>query len=447
VKKLSFFPAPFDSFQMGNILVRTIAIGAIIAADSAPTLARAFSAIDVRGAEFIPEDDIRMTCGALPGVDYMDVELIAIQDCLMTTGVFEQVKVFPENDTLVIDVVEIDNRPGRVEATLSYVSQDGITAEFMLEQYNLFPKTYGALNLSYNTQVKSLEANLYRADAFGSDLDLGLMLLGVESDYDDRRFSEKTLRFEPYLAWTPHNQLRIEGAIGLREYSLFDVNPAASPLLQLESTDGITGPYLRLSLGYESDDSPTDQPPTPLFSSYSIKLDQFFWNIGTSDPLSETRVAMNGDMPLTQNLGLRASLAAGTIFGLNGNDTRSIDRFYPGADTFRGFAPRGIGPRDGADALGGNNYLVGALELQRDMGSVLNLPLTGGIFVESGATWGLDNTLSGSIDDTWKTRTSLGMSVSFDIGQTPVSLYLARPLRKETGDETQMFGIKFTALF
>ncbi len=445
VKKPAVSPVSPATFDFGNAVLRSLVISVTIAATTAPALARIFEAVDVRGAEFIPEDDIRMTCGAIPGVAYMDVELMAIQECLMTTGVFETVRVFPEDDNLVIDVVEIDNRPGRIEATLSYVAQDGITAEIMLEQYNLFPKTYGALNLSYNSQVESLEVNLYRADAFGDDLDVGVTLLGIESNYDDRRYSERTLQVEPYLAWTPHNLLRIEGALGLRDYSMFAVDPSASPLLLLEQTDNIVGPYLRLSLGYESDADATQQQR--LFSSYAVKLDQFIWNIGTSAPLAETRIAMNGSIPVGSHFDLLASVTGGTVFGLNGNDTRSIDRFFPGADSFRGFAPRGIGPRDGQDALGGNNYLVASLELQRDLGNVLNLPLTGGLFIESGASWGLDNTFNNTIDDSWKTRTSIGISVSFDIGQTPVSLYLAQPVRKEPGDDTQIFGIKFRALF
>ncbi|MBN7787136.1 BamA/TamA family outer membrane protein [Ponticoccus gilvus] len=410
---------------------------------SAPASARVFETVAVRGAEFIPEEDIRMTCGAMPGVDYADYELRAIEDCLMSTGVFEAVSLFPEGEALVIEVAEIDNRPGRIEAAVSYVSDAGVVGELSFEQYNLFPDTYGALHLSFNAEVKALEAHLYRADAFSETLDFGIDLVAREAHLDDTNYSERGVRAEPYLAWTPDEQARLELGLGWRSYRMYDVDSAASALLLREETGEISAPYLRMSAVYSGGGG--DEAAGAL--EYGLRLDHYLWNIGTGEALSDSRLEASMTQPFGGSYRLLGTVRAGSVTGLNGNDTRAVDRFFPGADSFRGFAPRGIGPLDGDDRLGGNSYLVGSVEVQRDIGKVLSLPMQAGLFVEAGSAWGLDDTLNGAIDDDWHTRASAGLSLSFEVANTPVSLYVATPLREKSGDKTQAIGLSFTTRF
>lgn len=432
-------------FTLPDMFRGSLAASALLLLISSPALARVFETVDVRGAEFIPAEDVRMTCGALPDIDYSDYDLLAIEECLNLTGAFEAVRVFPEDNTLVIEVIEIDTRPGRIEGAISYVSDDGVVGELFLEQYNLFPGVYGSVTLSFNSEVKSLEANLYRADAVGEEFDFGLEILGRETNFDDTGYSDHIVRIEPYVAWTPHDRFRMELGLGWRDYRLFDVEASASPLLLQEETEGISKPYVRLSLAYDRDATDPESDRSNL--GYALRLDQFFWNLGSDDALSDTRLGLSARLSLGQDYQLISSLRTGLVVGLDGNNTRAIDRFFPGADGFRGFAPRGIGPRDGDDALGGNQYLIGSLEVQRDLGSVLSIPTSAGFFVDSGSSWGLDDTLSGRIDDDWHSRVSIGLSVNLEVAQTPISIYFAQPLVKEPGDEVQKFGLGFTARF
>nr|WP_245398685.1 BamA/TamA family outer membrane protein [Oceaniglobus trochenteri] len=389
-----------------------------------------------------------MTCGAMAGVDYSSIDLRAIEDCLMSTGVFDSVRLYPEGDLLIIEVAETDSRPGRVEGTISYVAQDGLTAELSFEQYNLFPSTYGALHLMYNTEVRSFDANLYRTDIRGEGLDLGLDLIARESDYDDQSYSHRSIRFEPYLAWMPDDDLRLEAGLGLRQQRMGNVDANASALVRQEAKDSQnTAPYLRFSLDFTSSTGLEGERADWARPGYSIALDQFFWNLGGSDPLSDTRFELQAQLPISETLRLQSGVRGGMVSGLSGNATRSIDRFFPGADTFRGFAPRGVGPRDSGDALGGNKFLVSYVELQRDFGEIFGSGMRGGIFFETGAAWGLDDTLNGQINDGWQNRSSIGLSLTFEVGETPVALYVAEPLRKQPGDEVQVFGLGFTARF
>lgn len=423
----------------------SLALCAVMLVGLPTAQARVFDTVEVRGAQFIPENDIKQTCGAMPGINYLEVELRAIEDCLMSTGAFTQVALYPEQDALVIDVEEVDDRPGRIEGVLSYVSQDGLVAEISLEQYNLFPKTYGALHLSYNSEIKRYDAALYRSELFGPDLDFGVDLVGKDLTYDDQSYSEESLRVEPYLAWTPTEETRYEAGLGLRSYRMYDVDAGASALIAAEASDKITAPYLRFAAQYASRPTPSDDTATRF--GYALEFEQYFWNLGSDDALSDTRVSLTAEWPIANELRLVTGIRAGTVAGLQGNATRSIDRFFPGADGFRGFAPRGVGPRDGTDALGGNHYAVGVVELQKDLGTLGAIPARGGIFVEAGSVWGLDDTLGATIDDGWNTRSSVGLSLTMELGNVPVSIYLAKPIQSLPGDRSQSFGFSIGARF
>ncbi|WP_343504889.1 BamA/TamA family outer membrane protein [Alloyangia pacifica] len=442
-------PAPphgFAALRSHRLLTCASALAVVLLTLAAPSQARVYREVEVRGARFIPEDDIRATCSAVPDADYQDYDLRAIEDCLMLTGVFKRVQLRGEGTTLVIDVTEIDARPGRLEGALSYIMQDGFLAEASYEQYDLLPGTFGSVQLSFNRQVRELEGHLYHADQFGETVDLGLDAIWRETDYDDRSYSDGGYRIEPYLAWTPTEDLRLEIGLGWRDYRMYEVESDASLLLQREETDGISAPYTRFALtfGASAELVLGEDRARP---AYSVELQQYMWNLGTGDVISDSRAELRARSPLAPELALLTTLRGGNVTGLNDNNTRATDRYFPGADTFRGFAPRGIGPRDGDDMLGGNSYFVASLELQRDFGTILSLPLRGGTFVETGAAWGLDNTLDGRIDDTRHLRSSAGLSLTFDVAEVPVSLFLAQPLRKEPGDETQALGLSFSARF
>lgn len=419
----------------------------LVLAVATPALSQMVNTVEVRGAQFIPEQDIKATCGAEEGIEYFDYELRAIEDCLMSTGVFETVALSREGDTLVIDVQELDTRPGRIDATLAYVSQDGLTGSLSYERYNLFDRTYGAVNLEYGEEVQRYSLNLYRTEAFNRNFDMGFELSGGRDDYDDRSYTHESHRIETYLAWAMSPSTKLEAGIGYRDHRLYDLEPTASALLVREQTDGISAPYIRLGLRHEQTAEARDGREDWDRFGYRIRLDQYFWNIGTDDPISDTRLETQMQFPLSSNTRLLFGFDAGSVSGTDGNATRAIDRFYPGADTFRGFAPRGIGPRDGGDALGGNTYAKVSIEVQRDFGEIYQTPFRAGIFIDSGASWDLDDTLGGSIDDSLHRRSSVGLSVVFDVGKTPVSLYVATPIEEQPGDEAQVFGLSISTRF
>ncbi len=400
--------------------------------------------VEVRGAEFIAEADILRTCEIIPNFPYQDYDLEAIEDCLMMTGAFETVDVRTEKRTLVVEVQELNTRPGRLEASLSYASVDGIIGSLYFERYNLFPQTFGSLRLDFNSEIKRATASLYRSNLSAPGFGLGFDMHLASLKYDDAAYTHEYARLEPYIGWSPNEKTRFEAALGYRGHRLSDVGAGASPLLTKEQTTGLSAPYLRFSYKHSSMTALQDSWDE---LGFQVKLDQYFWNLGTNDELSDSRVGLTSYIPLGGDARFLVSVSAGYVNGLDGNATRAIDRFFPGPNDLRGFSPRGLGPRHAGDALGGNKYAVASFEMQKKLDTVFKAPVYGGIFLDTGAAWSLDDTLGGVIDDSQRRRSSVGLSLTFNVANTPISLYVAKAIEKEVGDEEQAFGLSFTASF
>lgn len=160
--------------------------------------------------------------------------------------------------------------------------------------------------------------------------------------------------------------------------------------------------------------------------------------------------------------GFRASLQmdAGYILGWGGDDVRVNDRFFKGGSSFRGFDVAGVGPRQlivddvtGAivqrgDAIGGNAYAIGSLQLDVPLPLPESFSLGSALFVDFGTVGVVDSASRRSIDlgtqslivrDEPSLRVAAGVSVFWDSPFGPVQFDFARPIEFEEYDRQQQF--------
>ena len=136
----------------------------------------------------------------------------------------------------------------------------------------------------------------------------------------------------------------------------------------------------------------------------------------------------------------------GYIWGWGDEDIRLNDRFFKGGNSFRGFDVSGIGPRDlrTEDALGGNIYAIGTVELRFPLGLPEEFGIQGALFTDFGTLGQLDDSALGpSIVDDLGFRASGGVSIFWDSPFGPVRLDFANAFQKEDYDETE--GFRFSA--
>ena len=96
---------------------------------------------------------------------------------------------------------------------------------------------------------------------------------------------------------------------------------------------------------------------------------------------------------------------AGHVQPLGDNDVPLQDRFFKGADTFRGFASAGVGPRqvgnDGdKDAIGGRTYAIGTVEMTFPVFLPEEWGIEGSVFSDFGTVFnsGVDSVAAGTGD-------------------------------------------------
>ncbi|WP_051910032.1 BamA/TamA family outer membrane protein [Paenirhodobacter enshiensis] len=423
-------------------LVSAAAIVPCLLGAGAVAEARSFDTVTVRGTKMVSQDQVRAACDIAPGTDYSDEDLHRIETCLTGSGVFTAARVSAEGKTLVVDVTEKPLRPGRVSFGIAYDSDDGIVGSVFFERYNLFPNTYGSIDMRLGAESQSLATTAYYSGDTPGRLDFGLDAGFLNTTYDDQSFDHRVARVEGYLAHVDPAFGRFEGGLGYRRDSLDNVDADASALIRAEE-GSVVRPYTRFSYSVHSDQSVS----TLTAPAYEIRFDQYFWNIGDEHALADSRVSMQSSFPLAADTLLMLSFQGGALTRQGSASTRIVDRYQLGGAMFRGFSPRGIGPKDGGDFLGGNYFSVSSIDVQRSVGEVFHTPTRIGAFASAGSVWGLNDTLGGAIDDGEKLRSAVGVSVTFDVHGAPLSLYLAKATEKEKGDDTQSFGLSFSARF
>ncbi len=147
----------------------------------------------------------------------------------------------------------------------------------------------------------------------------------------------------------------------------------------------------------------------------------------------------------------------GYVNGWNGDAVRINDRFFKGGNSFRGFETAGMGPRDAMtnDALGGNFYAIGTVELTVPNGLPEEYGIRTSIFADVGTLGVLDDrftlTSSGLPDpnilDDLSLRASAGISIHWRSPMGPIRFDLSHVLAKEDYDETEAFRFSTSTQF
>ena len=128
---------------------------------------------------------------------------------------------------------------------------------------------------------------------------------------------------------------------------------------------------------------------------------------------------------------------------MNEDKLRTVNAFALGGLNFRGFAFRGIGPKDNDIYLGGNKVFTstvgyGSSFLFDDKDNV-NIKL----FYSTGSIWDSEYTSNND----FKLRSSTGVSFDFLTPVGPLSLSYAFPIEKESGDRVKNFNFSIGSTF
>ena len=136
---------------------------------------------------------------------------------------------------------------------------------------------------------------------------------------------------------------------------------------------------------------------------------------------------------------------AKTANSLSGKDVKLSDRLFLPSGKLRGFESGKVGPKDGADYIGGN--YVASINLATTLPKIMpNLQNTNfSVFLDAANIWGID--YNSSLSDNSKIRSSFGIAVDFFTPIGPLNFSLSEPITKGSNDITESFRFNIGTTF
>jgi outer membrane protein insertion porin family len=223
------------------------------------------------------------------------------------------------------------------------------------------------------------------------------------------------------------------------------------------------GSFLNSSAGYTLLVDRRNDPVRPT-RGWTGTLRQDFAGIGGDVNYIKSEADVSAYWGISPSWVVTASASTGYISGWGGEPIRINDRFFKGGNSFRGFETAGIGPRDitpgtNNDALGGNFYAIGTLELTVPNGLPEQYGIRTSLFTDVGTLGVLDDRysviLSGpnaglpnpNIVDELKLRASAGVSIHWRSPMGPIRFDLSHILGKQEYDKTETFRFSTSTQF
>ena len=130
---------------------------------------------------------------------------------------------------------------------------------------------------------------------------------------------------------------------------------------------------------------------------------------------------------------------------LSGKDIKLSDRLFLPSSKLRGFESGKVGPKDGADYIGGN--YAASINLATTLPQIMpNLQNTNfSLFFDAANIWGID--YSSSLSDDSKIRSSVGIAIDFFTPIGPLNFSLSETITKGSNDITESFRFNIGTTF
>lgn len=217
------------------------------------------------------------------------------------------------------------------------------------------------------------------------------------------------------------------------------------------------GSFLNSSAGYTLMVNRTNDPVRPT-RGWSASLRQDFAGIGGDVNYLKTEADAAWYYGITPKWVVSLQGSTGYVSGWNGDPIRINDRFFKGGNSFRGFETAGMGARDltTTDALGGNFYAIGTVELTVPNYLPDEYGIKTSLFADVGTLGMLDdrylvNSATGvpnpNIVDNLALRAAAGVSIHWRSPMGPIRFDLSKVLSKEDYDKTETFRFSTSTQF
>lgn len=412
--------------------------------------------IDIEGNTETLDRVIRREFDVVEGDPLSGRDVREAENRIRALGIFESVAVRVRQgssaERAVIDVDVVERPTGSLSFGVGYSSDSGVNGVISLSESNFLGRGQRfSFEISVAEKSRVLAFSFAEPAFLDRDLLAGVDLFYRQVDRTESSFQETNIGFRPRVAFPLSEDSRLEVLYNISNDEIRDVDANAS---QLITPSKATTSSVALKYTLDKRDNPIDPR-----SGFRLRLEQEFAGLGGDTSYSKTSGRIKGyTSVLNEDLVFSAEFEGG-VLAYDG-ESRITDRFFLGGNNLRGFAVGGVGPRDNCtacggaggdvdDALGGNAFAVGRLEASFPLGLPEEYGIYGGLFLDMGSVWDLDNTAGsmGPVDDSQIWRSAAGVSLFWTTPIGPLRFNWAWPIEKESYDETEDFRITIDTRF
>ncbi|MEQ1706733.1 MAG: outer membrane protein assembly factor BamA [Terricaulis sp.] len=437
--------------------------------------------IDIVGNTSTLDRVIRREMRVNEGDAFNRVLLDRSRQRIQALGFFEEVTVEDadgsEPDRSVVTVTVEEQSTGELAFAAGYSSTESLLFDISVTQRNLRGRgQFLRLRASSSSQRQQVDLRFTEPRFMGRDLSAGIDIYSLRTDFLAQSSFENQSTGMGLRASFP---LADRTSLGLT-YSLVQDETQVADLFIDHDNNVLTPNIDQCDAGNTFRPTLCNQEGTFITSvfGYTVNWDrrnealratrgydlQFRQDIaGIGGQVNYLRTELEGGLYYGLWGGFRATLrgTAGYIAGWGGDDVRINDRFFKGGSSFRGFDVAGIGPRQLVvdattgvtqqigDAVGGNTYAIGSLQLDVPLPLPESFSLGSAFFVDFGTLGIVDSAnrqtvaLGGNsnliVDDSSSLRVAVGVSVFWDSPFGPVQFDFAEPLEYEEYDRRKEF--------
>jgi len=404
--------------------------------------------IDVVGNVRTQDKVIRREFRLIEGDAFNSAKLRRSKRRIQNLGFFEAVNVerlpgsAPDKTVIKVDVEE--KSTGQLTFGAGFSTTNGILGDIGITERNFLGKGQ-EISLSLTLAALKSEIDLSFTEPYflGREIRAGFDVFRVSQDLQDvSSFNTDSTGFGLRGGYSITEKLRQDWKYLFKTAKISDVASDASPLIRSAvGTD--TTSQISHTLVYDQRDSrfsPTE--------GYFVRVENDLAGLGGSVRNMRNRITAAKFLPIADQWVFTVAGSTGYIFGF-GQDVDVLNRFFIGGDNLRGFATRGVGPRDIStkDALGGEWMYTGTLQLSFPIaGLPEELGLGGRMFTDIGSSGKLSPTAS-YVRDSGSLRVGVGVGVTWQSPFGPVGMDAALPVLKEEFDITESFRVNFGTRF
>ena len=397
--------------------------------------------IEIEGNSTTIDEVIRLQFDFAEGDPFNRRKVLEAVDKIRGLGFFNNVetntRMGSAPEKIIIEVKLTEKPTGSLGIGAGFNSSDGSVFTLNLNERNFLGKGQ-SVKLDFSSSKIEKQSSIALADPsfLGRNLFMGISFGETTSTPSSAPMKSEKLYIQPKIGFplSRDSNLFLSYRLEADDTKLTTTSSSVSPLITADIGKRNRSAVI---LSYNIDKTNSVVKPT---SGLDFKITQELNGLGGNISYSKSDLGLKTYKTMFRDdIILTSELSAGVIIG---SDASISNRFFLGGNDLKGFRSRGIGPIDSSYAnvpLGGKYFTSLSLEASFPIGVPEEYGVFGGLFIDTGSLWGLDNTASGTVDDSSNIRSALGVSLFWDTVIGPLRFNWSRPITKELYDVNENF--------